>query len=450
MKIQQLLTNHLSFVIYLAWGLLYSAFVGVGFLLHAHILESGAAEICGWDYQTFVGQIQDWRWIGYSGFRHPGLGLVFSPLVALEHVWSEAYLYVMPLVATATAWLIWKLSNWLGLLVWLSFPTTWLMAGIPESFPLAQLVLVASVWLELSRGEREERGETGRWLIVGGLACLNGLITLTNGVKPLLGYLVVHWRTMDRKVRMRGGLAVVGLMVVGVVFFYVRTLMTGRGMGPGLAATLRWIPAERNLPRELYGFFIRPVGFYQSFVVYPLAIFGVYQLIRARNTSYFLLLTSYFAVDVVIHLVVGWGMSEPWVFASHWVWILPVLVASCCDISGKVPHGATYEKNRFVIPNGRSAEMHGWFTGNVVLVPRQVCEQAGLPFFVASKFVGVCTNNWKDKMRDKFFGARLAFLWRPGYSNLHDFWLIRSRYHGTLRALVSCLHMIALVFRRVK
>jgi hypothetical protein len=333
MKIQQRLTTYNSLITLLFLGLHYSAFVGAAFILRAHILESGAAEIWGWDYQTFVGQIQDWRWIGYFGFRHPGLGLVFSPLVALEHVWSEAYMYVMPAVAAATAWLIWKLSNWLGLLVWLSFPTTWLMAGIPESFPIAQLALVASVWVGLSRGEREEPGGGG-WLIVGVFACFNGSITLTNGVKPLLGYLVAHWRTMDRKVLMRGGLAVVGLMVVGVAFFYVRTLMTGRGMGPGLAATLNWIPAERNLSWELYGFFIRPVGFYQSFVVYPLALFGIFKEVSFISstprsniyTSSLILLGSYFAVDAVVHLVFGWGMSEPWVFAPHWSWMLPVLV----------------------------------------------------------------------------------------------------------------------------
>jgi GT2 family glycosyltransferase len=138
-----------------------------------------------------------------------------------------------------------------------------------------------------------------------------------------------------------------------------------------------------------------------------------------------------------------------------------------------VSYGATDEKNRLIAPNGHLQESPGWFTGNVVLVSQQVSErigiiddtytharadfdyaerlkQAGIQFFVASKFVGVCVNDWKDKMRGKSFGARLASLWRPGYSNIHDLWRIRSRYHGILRALISCLHMITLVFRRVK
>lgn len=102
--------------------------------------------------------------------------------------------------------------------------------------------------------------------------------------------------------------------------------MTGRGMGAGFAATLSWIPAERNLSHELYGFFVRPVGLAQSFVVYPLALWSIYRLAHLRQKSLLLLLGSYFAVDFFIHGIVGWGMSEPWVFAPHWIWILPILI----------------------------------------------------------------------------------------------------------------------------
>lgn len=305
---------------------LYAAFVGAAFLLRAHMAESGAAEILGWDYQTFVGQIQDWRWIGYFGFRHPGLGLVCSPLVALEHIWSGAYLLVMPAVATATAWMIWRMSGWLGLGVWLVMPTTWILAGVPESFPIAQLALVGSCyWLLNEKCVAARWGQRALPLVSVAFAVLNTMITLTNGVKPIVGWLVMNWKGLDRKVIVRGGLAVVGAVLLGVGFFYLRTLMTGRGMGAGIEATLSWIPAERNLPQELYGFFVRPVGLWQSFIVYPLAFFGIFRSVRAHHTSSLLLLTSYFAVDVLIHGIVGWGMTEPWVFAPHWIWMLPLL-----------------------------------------------------------------------------------------------------------------------------
>jgi len=310
------------------WTFLYAAFVAAACCLCATVAEQKSTEVWGWDYQTFFGQIQDWRWIGYFGFRHPGLGLVMSPLVVLEHLWIGAYLLVMPAIATLTAWLIWRMSGKWGLLAWLSFPTTWLMASIPESFPVAQLALVASVCSVLCIGYRF------KYRVVVAFAVLNTMITLTNGVKPMLGWLALNWKELDRKAIVRGAIGLAAMAVLGVGFFYVRTLMTGRGMGAGIEATLSWIPAERNIPRELYGFFIRPVGLVQSFIVYPLVAVGMCRAIHFRHkslrlTSYSLLpiLLSYFCVDLVIHLVIGWGMAEPWIFAPHWIWMLPLLLS---------------------------------------------------------------------------------------------------------------------------
>lgn len=150
-----------------------------------------------------------------------------------------------------------------------------------------------------------------------------------------------------------------------------------------------------------------------------------------------------------------------------------VIVGSCRDGDGQLSYGATDEKNKLMSPRGQPVRAQGWFSGNVVLVPGCVCElvgiidesysharadfdyaerlkKAGIPFFVASTYVGRCTCDWNDKMRGRSLWARLASLWRPGYCNLHDLWLIRSRYHGKVCALISCLHMIALVFRRVR
>ena len=308
---------------YAIWVILYAAFVGAAVWLRTAMQASGESEIWGWDYQTFVAQIQDWRWIGYFGFRHPGLGVVFAPLVALEQVWSGAYLLVMPGVALLTAWIVWRMRGWLGLVMWLSFPTTWLMAGTPESFPVAQLGLVASVWWMISHKEHKDR-----WWVVGLMAVVNGMITITNGVKPLVAWLV---GLRGKKLWMAlGGIAAV--VVGGAAFFYVRSMVVGRGVGAGIAMTLSWIPAERNLPWEWYQFFIRPVGLWQSFVVYPLVAWGVWRRGRAHTNGgrwndrpTVVTLGAFFAVDAVIHLVIGWGMSEPWVFAPHWIWMLPIL-----------------------------------------------------------------------------------------------------------------------------
>ena len=319
---------------HLFWLVLYAAFVGAAYVLRSWMGQNGAMEIWGWDYGTFVRQIGEWAWITYMGFRHPGLGYVLSPLVAVQHIWHDGYLWFMPAVATATAWLIWKMGGRAGLAAWLAMPTTWLLAGTPESFPVAQLALVGSAWWQVGGQRPKVRGQRLEWMVVGGLAVVNSMITLTNGIKPLLGWVVANWKSLDRKALIRSGMAVAGLVLLGVGFFYVRTLMTGRGMGAGLEATFSWIPDERNLPRELYGFFIRPVGLYQSFVVYPLALLGVCQMVRKHQTSLLLVLASYFVMDIGIHVIVGWGMKEPWVFAPHWIWILAILAGRGFGIIG--------------------------------------------------------------------------------------------------------------------
>lgn len=314
-------------VMHLPWIALYVAFVFSAVLLRRWVQGNGLYEVWGWDYQTFVGQISDWRWIGYFGFRHPCLGLVCSPLVVLQHLWMQAYLVVMPVVALLTAWLIWRMSGLLGLAVWLMFPTTWLMAGIPESFPIAQLALVGSAyWLLNGAAVARRWGVLAFPLGVLAFAAVNTAVTLTNGVKPVVAYMVTHLRMADRRrlICISTGLALA--VAVGVAFFYLRTLVTGRGVSRGIAATLAWIPDERNFIEELHGFFIRPVGVWQSLLVYPLAVWGICKSVRIGAGSTVVLFFSYFAVDLIIHVVIGWGMSEPWVFAPHWIWVLPILI----------------------------------------------------------------------------------------------------------------------------
>ena len=79
-----------------------------------------------------------------------------------------------------------------------------------------------------------------------------------------------------------------------------------------------WVPESRNLLQEFYGFFVRPVGFCQSFIVYPILIWSLTRLRSSADKVLILSLFSYFTVDFIIHFVIGWGMAEPWLFAPHW------------------------------------------------------------------------------------------------------------------------------------
>ena len=286
------------------WPILYAAFVAAAYALRARLTQSGASEIWGWDYETFVRQINDWGWLTYTGFRHPGLGLVMSPLVVLQHLCSDAYLWFMPMVATLTAWLIRRVGGWLALAVWLAMPATWILAGTPESFPVAQLLLVASFCAQSNR------------CLVLLFAALNGMVTVTNGVKPVLAWMVSRARKRDVLLLSGAGLAVAA---AGAAFFAVRAEMNGKCWMDGISATMSWIPSERHLGEELLGFLVRPVGWI-GLLAYPLALFGAW-----RNRGLAKTFAGFFAVDFAIHLLVGWGMDEPWVFAPHWIWMLAIL-----------------------------------------------------------------------------------------------------------------------------
>ena len=297
----------------LFWPILYVAFVAAAYALRTQLTQSGASEVWGWDYGTFVGQINDWKWISYTGFRHPGLGLVMSPLVALQHLWSDAYLWFMPAVAVLTAGFVRRLGGWGALGIWLAMPTTWILAGTPESFPVAQLLLAVSVC-----------GLASRRLVVL-FAALNGLVTVTNGVKPVLAWMVSRARKRDVLLLAGAGLAA---LAVGIAFFAVRAEMNGKDWMAGIRGTLTWIPSERHLGEELKGFFMRPIGWI-GLVAYPLALRGAW-LDRGLAKTF----AGFFVIDFVIHLLVGWGMGEPWVFAPHWIWMLAVLSGKGMKIDG--------------------------------------------------------------------------------------------------------------------
>ena len=152
-----------------------------------------------------------------------------------------------------------------------------------------------------------------------------------------------------------------------------------------------------------------------------------------------------------------------------------VLIGACFEdiIETKCSYGAKNHKDELIVPNGTPQLADGWFNGNFVLVPKAVCEKVGMisgdytharadydyaerlkaaniPFYCSSKYIGVCHNDFDEKMRGKSLCQRIKLLWQPGYWNLHDLWLIRRRYHGITVAILSCAHLVYIVLRGVK
>ena len=158
------------------------------------------------------------------------------------------------------------------------------------------------------------------------------------------------------------------------------------------------------------------------------------------------------------------GIMADWEHADGSTCIL----VGACEENGSCTYSATDAKDRKIAPNGKTQVASGWFNGNVVLVHKTVYERvgkisadysharadydyaerlklAGIPFYVSSKYAGECPFDFAVKIRGKRVLERISWLWKPGYFNLRDLYLIRSRYHGRLRAIGSCVRLVQLI-----
>jgi len=150
-----------------------------------------------------------------------------------------------------------------------------------------------------------------------------------------------------------------------------------------------------------------------------------------------------------------------------------VVVGACSEDASEsiCSYGATDTFDSRIMPNGQPQRANGWFNGNCVLVPREVYRRVGMisdeyaharadydyaerlktadiPFYCSSQYVGICHDDFEKRMFGKSLWCRIRLLWGPSYYNLHDLWLIKRRYHGWVKAIVSCAHLIFLVLFR--
>lgn len=152
---------------------------------------------------------------------------------------------------------------------------------------------------------------------------------------------------------------------------------------------------------------------------------------------------------------------------------MAVLVGACSDDEQEktCSYGVTDICNNKIIPNGLSPQKaDGWLNGNVVLVPfatyvsigmisdeytharadydyAERLKRSNVSFLCSSTYVGICRNDFLNKMDGVGLLRRVRMLWNPGSLNLMDLWRFRIRHYGYLRAMVSCVHLILIVIK---
>ena len=151
-----------------------------------------------------------------------------------------------------------------------------------------------------------------------------------------------------------------------------------------------------------------------------------------------------------------------------------VIVGACSDDLSETScsYGSSDIRDVKIIPNGTPQLATGWLNGNLVLIPRDVykrigmisgeytharadydyaerLKKAGIPFCCSSRYVGVCKNDFADRMRNKTLCERILMMRKPSYWNIHDLWLFKRRYYGFLKATLSCGYLLYLVLKGV-
>jgi hypothetical protein len=352
--------------------LLWAAFFMFGLWLRRQIpLDVPPGELHGLDYNGHGELFADHRLITFTRFRHPLFGWLMSPIplfgARIANVSFIAYWgylsFIFSGIVAASVWMVYRISAQMdgvgkvsaavcaGLFACFGY-VRYLAAG-PESFSVSMLLALAVLWwgvrspFVVGRQPLQGKGVYDKlvWFLL--FVVATG-ITLTQGAKVVLAYLVSRRMTKRDWICLASGAAAAVLAAVG---FYVVKLMLlgsgGRTVSSAFADLFSCIPHDLTIVqrlRMLEMFFFEPivphgvpysvseiVVAYSSWWQYALcaAIYlatavGAY---RMRSTLLVKMIVVMFCVDAVIHLVMFWGMSEAQIYCGHWFYVLPILIA---------------------------------------------------------------------------------------------------------------------------
>lgn len=328
-------------------------------------LEAQGA-IHGWDFNGLASVLSDYRNFSLMRFRHPGFLVFLSPIpLLLGRVAQLNYMvywgclsFIFSGFTAMGVWLVYRVAATLdgvsrGLAAgctaaFAAFAYVRYMAVGPESYPISMvLALTALFWVQHTQNRRVDgRLDVAVWIA---LFVFAGGITITQGVKIVLAYIVTH-RVSRRTwwLLFNGG---VGIMVLGAGFYVLKLVVFGDGSRTiGAALQEIWAVVPQNIDlaermRMLEMFFFEPIvshgaafeecrieagyaGWWQYGVCvgcYLLAVFGAWRLRHAWIMRAVLAMAS---LDVVIHLVFFWGMDEAQIYCGHWFYLLPILMAA--------------------------------------------------------------------------------------------------------------------------
>ena len=328
----------------------------------------GWVDVAGYDSEGFVRNYTLVSEILSVNHRHPLVGPVMSPIIAVgatvaqragDEAGRKAVICCFALVGAVSFVLLWLVlakagASLAGRLaaaaLWLSFAHVWILGGVAESFGISQMLLLGVLLMVLC-----EVRDMRAWAAMTAVA---GALTVTNAVKPFVAWLVSAggWgrvRQLNRRLvflLLAGGVGVVALTVAALLFKWA--YVNGVGAWKGTVITIHEVtdclPQGMGFTRRLWlawnAFWCEPMivrepVIAKSYVTASYRTVGphlvcigvlalcVWSAVRNFRLPVVRAALAMVAFDVLLHAVVGWGVDEGQIYCGHWFWIVPLLVS---------------------------------------------------------------------------------------------------------------------------
>ena len=370
---------------------LWAAFTAYGIWLRGQIPFERNGELHGLDYNGHGVLFSHARqMVAFIRFRHPLFNILLAPVSffgdALAHgsEWrfgdETATDASIPLwcflcalfsaIVSACVWFVWRIgaavcgprARWRAAVcaaVFACFQYVRYLAACPESFSISMLLYLAlAAWAMRDRvkegwallpEEAAEREKFDLWIWIAFFFLAAG-ITVTQGAKVLLAYFLTH-RIPRRQLRLIA-LSLCGLLAAGCAFYLVKHAIVAGGKRSvadalGESIGVVYLIKDISWPRRLCMlemFFFEPVishgAPFSAFTItetyraawpylacgalYAVAAVGAWRL---RKTRLMRVLAAGFAIDILLHIVLFWGMEESQIYCGHWFYILPIFWA---------------------------------------------------------------------------------------------------------------------------
>lgn len=351
-------------------------FLGCFWLFHVN-LDKGFT-LLGYDtYEYTIGEFLIPYKVLFFKLRHPLMAFWLFPVSIIAYLpeWLLGIASVLPVftvaanlamaLSTSLVWRICRLinpSSFYGNLictgVYFSFAQIIILSFAVESFPFSSLALLSYIsYTWLSPKKTDIYSDNLFFAIISG-------ITITNGLKFVLTQLLWKEKSLGFVKRtFKSSFLFLFLTSIAVLVAVARWVFLIRPVFPEVSLISLLLGDSMNyvmyydsfqwLKTVGYNFFVSPIllcvdainfeGFDFSEMVLenlsiwtiPLSLFYGSLLLSLwinRKKQLVHVFLCFLVVDVLIHLILGYGLNEGHIFSGHWLFMFPILLAMLSNL----------------------------------------------------------------------------------------------------------------------